>query len=117
MEKRCQQETCSSSDFAFEENGARLDLHVRNQEGVVSPMLVIAPQSESPGTIRSVSSEKYSPCRGGPDVWELASPSLDPTTLKLADSEATLPLGRCLLFHLYSSTFSYKSHVPLWPMG
>lgn len=99
VDKHSQHERYSTSDFdkytkAFEENGARLDLQVRNQEAGFTPMLVLAPQSDSPGTIRSISSDKYSPIRSGFDTGEFSSPKVDPATLKLADSEATLPLGK-----------------------
>lgn len=57
-------ENYASSNFdrynrAFEENGARLDLQVHNQEGDFSPMLVIAPHGESPIGPRSPSSGMY----------------------------------------------------------
>ncbi|VDM35700.1 unnamed protein product [Hydatigera taeniaeformis] len=94
------QEKYVSSNFdqynrAFEENGARLDLRVQNQEGGFSPRLVIASQGESPprGT-------RSSPGKAKPK--ELCSASVgSATTLRSESDTGTTPNTPLVISHMY----------------
>lgn len=76
---------------AFEENGARLDLRVQNQEGGFSPRLVIAAQGESPPRRTCSSPSKAKP-------REICSRSVDSATTLMSESESgttpATPLGK-----------------------
>ncbi|EUB56706.1 Rap guanine nucleotide exchange factor [Echinococcus granulosus] len=65
----------------FEDNGARLDLQVQNQEGGFSPRLVIAAQRESPeGKTHLSPSNVYCQGDGGSEQREICSPRVDSAT-------------------------------------
>ncbi|KAL5970117.1 Guanine nucleotide-releasing factor 2, partial [Taenia solium] len=80
---------------AFEENGARLDLRVQNQEGGFSPRLVIAAQGESPPRGTCLSPIKAKP-------REMCSPSVNSATTLMSESESgTTSATPLVISHMY----------------
>ncbi|VDO15348.1 unnamed protein product [Rodentolepis nana] len=90
----------ASSNFdryhrAFEENGARLDLQVHNQEGDFSPMLVVAPHGESPDGPRSPS---IGMCRSSESKEQSCQDSVSPTlSREETGNSCDNPLGKITL--------------------
>ncbi|VDK34426.1 unnamed protein product [Taenia asiatica] len=80
---------------AFEENGARLDLRVQNQEGGFSPRLIIAAQGESPPRGTCLSPSKAKP-------REICSPSVHSATTLMSESESgTTSVTPLVISHMY----------------
>ena len=118
------QDKYTSSNFdkynrAFEDNGARLDLQVHNQEGGFNPMLVIAPQGgESPDPMRAVPRPVTSSPSLLSDTDGKGIPASPATVISQeGDSgfSSSIPLGmssnRCNLTSLDRS----KVHKPQYP--
>uniref|UniRef100_A0A5K3FH04 Pecanex-like protein n=1 Tax=Mesocestoides corti TaxID=53468 RepID=A0A5K3FH04_MESCO len=116
----CHEEKYASSNFdnyhqAFEESGVRLELSVKNLEGSFNPMVVVVPQTDSPGTPRLRSSRRSSPKQGSPvktipEVGEeneesdsVFAPNSGPITVTSPDVEprntTTTPLVVSHMYH------------------